>query len=424
MNIKMNPNRIGIIGGGVIALIVVLLFSQSIVETVDGGEIHVKQATLTGTLTTRAEEGLYLQMFGKITEYYRTSETYLSNDALDGGKGAETNATTVRFGDGGTAEIGSVTQWRMPLGDVPIIKIHRNYRGFASLSAQVRQWIIEVSKQTASTFKADETYSTRRGEFSQLITDQIANGLYATIIEKVLTPTNEEDEEGNVIMASSTRVVIKTDADGFPIIIKPGIFKEYGLELVNHTLKDIDYDETIDSLISQKKKAEQEKAVAITNAEKAVQDALTAEAQGEADIAKARATEEVAKITAVTQAEKAKAVAKLKAEQAKEVAEMNAQRDLNVAKLATAEARESATQRLVKEKAEADANALKVRAGLTPQQKAEWNFKIADVVSRNMSNIDLPDMMIFGGGEGSPMNPFDAIGLESFMNISETVKNQ
>ena len=410
---KVNPKRIGFMVVFAIVAAVVLFFSQSIVETVEGGEIHVKQAAVTGTLTTRADEGLYLQMFGKITKYYRTHETYLSNDALDGGSGDETNATTVRFGDGGTAEVGSVTQWRMPLTDPDIIKIHRNYRSFHSLAAQVRQWVIEVEKQTASTFKADETYSTRRGEFSQLITDQIANGIYQTTTEEVLTPTNEIDDNGNVVMATVTKVVIKMDETGFPVIIKRGIFQEYSLELVNHTLKDIDYDETIDSLIAQKKKAEQEKAVAITNAEKAVQDALTAKAQGEADIAIARAVEEVKKITAITQEEAKKAVAVL-----------NAKQKFEVAQYAFLAAEEEAKARLVKEKAEADANKLKVTAGLTPQQKAEWDYKIADVVSKNMASVDLPDMMIFGGGEGSPMNPWDAVGLESFMNISNQIKNQ
>lgn len=226
---KVKPKKIGVIIIFLIITALVLFFSQSIVETVEGGEIHVKQAALTGTLTTRADEGLYLQMFGKITKYYRTHETYLSNDSLDGGSGDETNATTVRFGDGGTAEVGSVTQWRMPLTDPDIIKIHRNYRSFHSLAAQVRQWVIEVEKQTASTFKADETYSTRRGEFSQLITDQIANGIYQTTTEETLTPTNEIDDNGDVVMATVTKVVIKVDDTGFPVIIKRGIFQEYSL---------------------------------------------------------------------------------------------------------------------------------------------------------------------------------------------------
>ncbi len=102
---------------------------------------------------------------------------------------------------------------------------------------------------------------------------------------------------------------------------------------------------------------------------------------------------------------------------------LNAQQKFEVAQLDFLAAEEEAKARLVKEKAEADANKLKVTAGLTPQQKAEWDYKIADVVSKNLASVDLPDMMIFGGGEGSPMNPWDAVGLESFMNISNQIKD-
>jgi regulator of protease activity HflC (stomatin/prohibitin superfamily) len=92
------------------------------------------------------------------------------------------------------------------------------------------------------------------------------------------------------------------------------------------SLKDIDYDKTIETLISQKKQAEQAKAVAITNAEKALQDAITAEAEGEARIAIAKANEEVLKITAVTKAKKDKQVAILAGEQELEVAKLGKQR--------------------------------------------------------------------------------------------------
>lgn len=407
MKFNFNAKKIGILVAASIIAIVLLVSLSSLVESVDGGEIHVKQAAISGDLSVHIEEGLYSQMFGKITKYYRTSETYLSNDDLDGGAGAETNATLVRFGDGGTADIGSVTQWRLPLTEDAMIKIHRNFRSFVSLSAQVRQWIIEVEKQTASTFKADETYSTRRGEFQQLISDQIEDGLYATEIVQVDTPTNERDEDGNTVMSSTTRVIIKRDENGVPVVVKPGIFLEYELSLVNHSLKDIDYDETIDALIAQKKRAEQEKAVAITNAEKALQDAITAEAEGEARIAIARANEEVQKITEVTRAESARDVAILEGE-----------RQLRVAELARESAEENAEAELVQRRAEAEANALLVEAGLTPLQAAEIKRDTAIGVAREIAKIQLPVAMVIGGnGNGSIMDPLTAVGINQMLDI-------
>ena len=217
---RLNVKKVGILFTAGILAIFLFIVSFSIFQNVQGGEIHVKQAAITGKLTVHTQEGVYPQMFGKITTYYRTHETYLSTDLIDGGEADNTDATQVRFGDGGTAAVSSVTQWRLPLTEEALIKIHRNYRSFGSLSTQIRQWIIEVEKQTASTFKADETYSTRRGEFSQLISDQISHGLYVTETKEVETPTNEVDKDGKPIMGSSTRVIIKRDKDGKPILSK------------------------------------------------------------------------------------------------------------------------------------------------------------------------------------------------------------
>lgn len=418
----MGKKSLGVLVLGVILLLGLGLASSSLIESVQGGEVHVKQAAISGDLTVRATEGMYNQMFGKVTKYYRTAETYLSDEQLDGGSGAETNAIKVRFGDGGTADIGSVTQWRLPLTEEAMVKIHRNFRSMAALQAQVRQWVIEVEQQTASTFKADETYNARRAEFMELITSQIVNGIYATEKEEVLVPTNEVDASGKPVMSSTTNVRVKLDKDGQPIIIKPGIFQEYQIELVNHSIKSIKYDDTIEKLIAQKKEAEQAKAVAITNAEKALQDAITAEAKGKADIAEAKAREEVAKITAVTRAQKEKEVAELDAQRNKSVGVLNAERDLEVATLARQEAEEKAAADLALATAEAEANTLLVEAGLTPLLKAQIDRDTAIGVAREIAKIKLPVAMVIGGNDGgATVDPLTAVGINQMLNIVDQI---
>lgn len=115
----------------------------------------------------------------------------------------------------------------------------------------------------------------------------------------------------------------------------------------------------------------------------------------------ARAEEEVLKIKAVTQAEKEYEVSKLNRQRAEEEAAAN----------------------LSIREAEAKGAALLVQAGMTPRDKAEIDKETAIGVAAEMAKIQLPEVMIFGSGEGSPTNPFDAIGLEAFMNISEKITN-
>lgn len=407
--VNLNPKKITILILSVIGAIILIAVSTSIFENVSAGEIHVKQAALSGHISVRTDPGVYFQWFGQITKYEVATETFLSNDVLDGGRGADTNATLVRFGDGGTADVGSVTQWRMPLDDASVQKIHRDFRSFSAIRNQVRQWIIEVEKQTSSTFKAEDTYSTRRGEFSQLISEQIINGLYATETVTVEEPTGDYDDNGDPVFVKTLKTKIQRNMEGNPVVVKQGIFQEYNLTLVNHTLKDIDFDETIDALIAQKKEAEQQRAVARANAERARQDAITAEEQGKARIAQARADEEVQKITAVTQAEKEK-----------EVAVLSAQKELQVSEFARQRAEEEAKALLATERAQAQANRLKVQAGLTPQERATIEKEIAIGVASELAKTKFPTIMNFGTDTGVT-NPLEAVGYNQMLQLVDSM---
>jgi hypothetical protein len=120
--------------------------------------------------------------------------------------------------------------------------------------------------------------------------------------------------------------------------------------------------------------------------------------QGKARVAKAKADEEVEKIKEVTQAEKKFEVAKFD--------RMRAQEEANAA--------------LIKGKAEAEKNKLLVKAGLTPLERATIEKETSIGVAKEMAKIKFPDMMIIGGDKnGNQLSPFDAVGLESFMNISK-----
>jgi len=51
-------------------------------------------------------------------------------------------------------------------------------------------------------------------------------------------------------------------------------------------------------------------------------------------------------------------------------------------------------------------------------------IEIADKVSSNLAKVQFPEMMIIGGSDGGKtLDPFQAVGLESFLKIQrEMVK--
>lgn len=64
---------------------------------------------------------------------------------------------------------------------------------------------------------------------------------------------------------------------------------------------------------------------------------------------------------------------------------------------------------------------LKVQAGLTPRERAEIEMKTRIGIAAELAKTKFPQQLIIGGGNGSPTNPFDAVGLEAFIRINEKI---
>lgn len=386
--------RVKLIGLAVVGLFLIiglLTAGKQIFETNDAGFFQIKQAALSGEMTVVADPGTYYQGFGNITTYKISDEYYFSKTEGEGD--ALSDAIKVRFNDGGTAEISGMIKFRLPHDKDKRLALHRDFKSFEAIKhALMRQVVTEALMQTAPLMRAEDSYSTRRSEFTDIAEDQVINGIFETVSKEF----KEKDADGNEFIVAE--VNIKKDEKGQPIIRKDSPLRQYGIEVIQFVIKDIDFDQTIDALIAKKKEAEQQKVVARANAEKAKQDAITAREQGAARIAEEKATQEVEKIKEVTIAQKEFEVAKLNAQKAKE----------------------EAAAEIVKGKALAEINRLKVQAGLTPLERATIDKETRIGIAAELAKVTLPTTMIIGGGgKDGPLNPFDAVGLESFMRINE-----
>lgn len=129
----------------------------------------------------------------------------------------------------------------------------------------------------------------------------------------------------------------------------------------------------------------------------AVQDAIKAEAEGKAAAAKAKWEQEKVKATEVTKAEQNREVARLAAEKA-----------------------EFDKKRIIAEgEAEAAANRAKVAAGLTPQERAEWEYKTKVGVAEAIAKIELPKVVMAGGNQNGGSVAMDAVGLKMILETAD-----
>ena len=398
----MNKTQVKLLGGligGVFLLLLITSTFRNLFATNNQGYYQIKQAALTGQVTVHSDSGTYARLFGDITTYHVSDMYYFSKSDNDGGSGSLSDPIDIRFNDGGTAKVSGGIKFRLPDDPESQLLVHRDFKSYERVKHDlIRQTVAEALMQTATLMKAEESYSTRRSEFTSLVEDQVKNGIYETEAKEYKV----KDADGNEFIEHEVKV--KKDAAGQPIIRKVSPLKMYKVTIVQFVIKDLDFDATIDALIQKKKEAEQMKVVARANAEKAKQDAITAREQGNARIATEKANQDVEKIKATTIAEK----------------------EFEVSVLNRKQADQDAQAEITKGKALAEVSRLKVQAGLTPLEKATIAKDTAIGVAAELAKVQFPGMMILGGGgNGShgALNPFDAVGLESFMRISKGIAN-
>lgn len=365
---------------GVLA-ICTMLVANKIWETNSAGYIQIKQAAGTGQMTVVKTPGMYLQAFGTITDY-KMLDTY------------EFDRIKVKFNDGSTALINGAVQYSLPTDDADLLKIHTAFGSNAAMQDKLIKRVVLASlMQSANLFRAEDIYSRNRSALPDLVTDQIREGLYQTTWSDEWVKDTESDKESLV-----RKVEVKRDATGHPIVNDVSAFKLYNVDMVGQVvINDIDFDDITDGLITKRKEAEQNQVVARANAERAKQDAITAMEEGKRDIARAEAAALVEQKKAVVEAEK----------------------DTKVAQQQALQAEEQKKAIIAKGEADAASTKLKVAAGLSPLEKAMIDKETAIGVAAELSKVKLPKMMVFGGGAGQGVDPWTAVGLESYLNISK-----
>ena len=245
-------------------------------------------------------------------------------------------------------------------------------------------------KNTCKLMDAQDYISGQASDFDRYFKDQLENGMY--VLEEY-----SADEPKEIIGDSSTvRTVINKETkqkrfrikykDGLPVREHGNSLKAYGLTVVQAVVTEIDWEETFDKRLQLQKEEVAQTQLEKQQAEREFYRAQKEKARGEAEKAAERARLEKEQIQKTIAAETEAKVAEfnlIKEKKQFEVEKFKAQ------------------SKKVAADAEAYQNAKLVSAGLTPQERAEWQYKTAVGVAGQLKSLNLPDIYIKGGTDSN-----------------------
>jgi hypothetical protein len=383
----MKNKKIVAIVFAVLALLFVVL-AKGIFKTNEAGYFQVKQAALTGNMSVRFAAGTYFRWFGAISEYRNVTTCGIGAHKGDGS--ADIDAVDVIFNDGSKAKISGLIRVKLPNTQEGAINLKREYAaGFEHfIQSGVVPIVNNAIKLSANLRSAQDAYTTL-ALFQQAVEDQLRNGIYVTKSDKVVITRSNGDTEEQKITA------IVYGADGQPLRM-PNRLQQLGCEVLECVIDVPAFDSKVEEMISKRKDEAMKTELAKQEAIRAQQDAITAEQQGLANVAKAKYEKEVEKVQEVTTAQKEY-----------EVAQLNAKKE-----------DENRKAKIYAGEGEAEAARLKVAAGLTPQERMDMTIKIADAVSKNIAGASTPSVVFMGGGAGSgPDEVMKIFGAERSLEL-------
>ncbi len=385
---NFTPKKILWIGLGVLFLIF-LMFSGRIVENVDNSDIVIIQSVFTGKVSIYTTPGPVIQGFGTATHYKKSNQFWFSKKTDEGNSTddgiSEDQSIKIRFNDGGHGQISGSVRWYMPSDDKAILKLHTDFGSHHAIEQQlIRQVVTKAVYMTGPLMSSKESSAEKRNDLLSYIEDQSINGVYRTKQEDIKV-------HDDLMNTDKTVTVVKiVEKDNIPLRQEMSAVKNYNVNLQGLSLNAIDYDEAVENQIKVQQQAYMQVQTAIANSKKAEQDAITTELQGKASAAAAKWEQEVIKAQAIT-----------KAQQEKEVADLEAQTAILQAQKIRTDA-----------EAQAYANSKLVSAGLTPQEKAQFEKDTKIGVAEAIAKIQLPSTYMGGNGNGK-----DASLLESILGV-------
>jgi len=246
--------------------------------------------------------------------------------------------------------------------------------------------IDQAIKNTCKLMAAQDYISGQAADFDRYFQDQLENGMY--VLEEYVV-----NEKPDIIGDSTTvrkvtnrqskqkRYRIKMDGID-PVRVNGNSLKSYGLSVIQAVVNAIDWEATFDKRLQLQKEEVAQTQLEKQQAEREFYRAQKEKAKGEAEKAKERARLEKEQIQQTIAAETEAKVAEFNLTKEKKQFEVEQYK---------------AKSKKVAADAQYYENAKLVSAGLTPQERAEWNYKTSVDVASKLKDLRLPEIYIEGG---------------------------
>lgn len=391
-----NKGKIWALVIGVIAIAAVVL-SGGLLEDADRSKNYVCQMPGTGEYAVWTDGGLHMQWFGNLYGYSKTSQiTFEDFDKIEGevvptGKNP---AGRITFNDKGKGVLIGSFRVKMPNNTKHMEKIQEEYGSEEALiESLVKKELYKVIAACGPLMTSLESVSETRTDLNAYITDQLVNGIYKT---KLIQIEETNPVTGEIEIRNKAILIEDSNAPGGYARQEISEFSKYGIEPGQVAVTHIEYDDDTQKQIDAQRNANLAMITLKTQALEYQQQAIKAEEQGKAAAAEAKWAQE-----------KEKAIAVTKAQQEYEVAELEAKKAKQVALKVQAEG-----------EAKAAANRALVSAGLTPAERAEWDYKTAVGIAEALAKSEVrwvPEIMMNGNSGGS--SAMDAVGLNMMMDV-------
>ena len=381
-------------------VIVVLSMLGRIGEDVKNERIVVNQRPFSGRMEYWTTPGFKWQWFGRTTDYYKTQQFWFGGKDVEG----ESHGTPIKviFNDASVGYIYGSLRVKLPTDVEHLSMIQTAYTGMDRLMNDlVAQNVVKVIYASGPLMSAFESYAEKKNDMVFYINDQLTYGVYKTAIREVDVEDTFTGETKRVKVAS---LIADENAPNGYVRSEKSPFSAYGVEIDQVSISEITYDEKVNQQIQTQQQANMSIQTKKAEALAAQQDAIKAEAEGKAAAAKAKWEQEKIKATEVTKAEQEREVARLAAEKA-----------------------EFDKKKIIAEgEAEAAANRAKVAAGVTPQEKLEWEYKtkvgVAEALAKSTVSW-VPKIMMTDGKSGGT-TAMDAVGVNMLMEIVDKMADK